>query len=424
MIAVSGLPDAALDEGMDALDFGLARDPRRRGLLVARGLGFFHHGIIDQHFNQYRGRFARLARAAISEKVRFGFGIDENTTMIVSPQGDVEVLGQGCLTIVDSADALSEDGPLGCRIAGLRVSCLESGDRFDLTTGQIAVHPAKTKIVPGKGLNRGNYLIADIAAEGAVRLALFSGLAENTSSRQTGIMLRYAHSYGHGYRVVFRKTDRTIAWRGVVDNFTSHAIQDVEATIEPILANLRSPESALPVDLPQGEAAAAWRALWFRGIMLADEERRLRPDAPLTRAEFAVALAHAVHLLPPIAASPIAPDVPEEAEWSEDVAKALEAKLLELDEDGLFHPDAPVTRQDAAQAFARLYDAIHAGTEPSIEPVTFQDEIEILPARREAVVVAAHRILLPAAEGRFRPADPLLRSEAAQAIYRILGFPW
>jgi hypothetical protein len=408
---------------MDALDFGLMRDPRRRGLLVTRGLGFFQHGIIDQHFSQYRGRFGRLARAAISEKTRFGFGIDENTTITVSAQGDMEVLGQGCLTVVDSADAVSQDGPLGCRIAGLRVSCLQSGDRFDLTTGQIAVHPAKTKIVPGTELNRGNYLIADIAAEGAVRLALISGLAENTSRRQSGIMLRYAHSYGHGYRVVFRKTDRTIAWRGVVDNVGSHAIQDVEASIEPILSSLRPPESALPSDLPEGEAATAWQALWFRGILLADDDGRLRPDAPITRAELAVALAHAAHLLPPLAESP-APDVPEEAEWSGDVSKALEAKLLELDERGQFRPEAPVSRQDAAFAFARLYDALHAGNEPSIEPVAFQDQTEILPLRREAVVVAANRVLLVADKGRFRPTDPLLRSEAAQAIYRILGFPW
>jgi hypothetical protein len=301
---------------------------------------------------------------------------------------------------------------------------LQSGDRFDLTTGQIAVHPAKTKIVPGRELNRGNYLIADLAAEGAIRLALVSGLAENTSRRQTGVMLRYAHSYGHGYRVVFRKTNRTVAWRGVVDNVGSHAIQNVEASIEPILSSLRAPESALPVDLPEGETGTACRALWFRGILLADDERRLRPDAPITRAELAVALSHAVHLLPPIVETPAAPDVPDEAEWSEDVAKAVEAKLLELDEGGLFRPEAPVSRQDAAFAFARLYDALHAGNEPSIEPITFQDESEILPRRREAVVVAANRMLLPADNSRFRPADPLLRTEAAQAIYRILGFPW
>jgi hypothetical protein len=223
---------------------------------------------------------------------------------------------------------------------------------------------------------------------------------------------------------VFRKTDRTIAWRGVVDNFVSHAIQDVEATIEPILSSLRPPESALPLDLPEGEAAAAWRALWFRGILLADEKGRLRPDAPITRAELAVALAHAVHLLPPIVASPAAPDVPEEAAWSDDVAKALEAKLLELDEGGLFRPESPVSRQDAALAFARLYNALQDANEPSIQPVTFEDETEILPVRREAVVVAANRVLLPADAGRFRPADPLMRSEAAQAIYRLLGFPW
>ena len=64
MLSVSGLPDELLDEGMDALDFGICSDLRRRRLLVTQGLDFFETGIIDQHFNQYRGRLGRLSRTS------------------------------------------------------------------------------------------------------------------------------------------------------------------------------------------------------------------------------------------------------------------------------------------------------------------------------------------------------------------------
>lgn len=424
MIAVSGLPDAALDEGMDALDFGLVREPRRRGLLIAQGLGFFTNGVIDQHFSQFRGRLGRLARAAIDEKVRFGFGIDENTVMIVSGQGNLEVLGPGGMTVVDAKDASCEDGPLGCRITGLRVSCMQNGDRFDLDTGQIAVHPAKKEVKPGPNSNRGNHLIADIAGEGAVRHALFMGLAENTARKQVGVMLRYAHTFGHGYRVTFRKTEGTIAWRGVVENVGAHAIQDVDVTFEPILSSLQRPERALPVDLPGGDAATACQALWFRGILLTDEERRLRPEAPITRAELAAALAHAVHLLPPLMESTIAPDVPEDAEWTDDAAMVLEAKLMELDEHGAFRPSDPVTRLEAALAFTRLRQTLQSGTDASPKPMTFEDEADIEPPSREAAATAVSTLLVTTQGDKFRPKDPLLRQEAAQAIYRMLGFPW
>ena len=42
MISSAGQPAGTLDEGMDTLDLGLTSDPLRSGLLVTRGLGFFH----------------------------------------------------------------------------------------------------------------------------------------------------------------------------------------------------------------------------------------------------------------------------------------------------------------------------------------------------------------------------------------------
>ena len=358
MIAAAGLRDAGLDEGMDTLDFGLTSDPSHRGLLVTAGLGFFHGGIVDQHFNQSRGRLGRLARAVVEKKIRFGFGIDENTAMIVGPGGAFEVVGTGCVTIVDAAGATCDDGPLGCRIGGLRLSCIQTGDRFDPKTCTVAANPAKELSAPGDEWKSNNHLITDINAAGAVPYALFSGLGGNTARRQIGIALRYSRSFGHGYRFTFRKLKSTRVWAGHVENVDGRAVQDVALDIEPILSTLQGPETALPSDLPAGPAARACQAVWFRGVLLADARRHFRPDAPLTRGDLATALAQAIHLDAPEHEVLLA-DVPESAAWHNDVAEVIAAKLMEADARGRFRPEAPVTRQEAAQILVRAWEFDH-----------------------------------------------------------------
>jgi cyanophycinase len=394
MIGVGGLPDEAIDEGMDALDFGLTESPLRRGLCVSRGLAFFDGGIIDQHFSQYRGRLGRLARAAIEKKIRYGFGIDENTAMVIRPGGDIEVVGSDCLTIVDAGEAKCADGPGGCRIDGLRITCLQAGDRFHPGDGGVTIHPGKKPVRPGTESFHGNHLITDVAAEGAVPYALFMGLAENTSRKLVGIALRYVHTFGHGYRLTFRKTERTQSCSGYVDNYYSYAIHDVDLSIEPILASFQSPDEAAPVDLPDGEAAAACRALWFRGILQADAARKLRPDEPITRAEFATALAQTVHLLPARGDWTPPADVTETEPWAGDVERVLAAELLALDAERRFRPAETISRREASEALQRA--ARFAGTTAPVASAADADVAD----------------------------RPLARVEAAAALYRLLRLPW
>ena len=56
---------------------------------------------------------------AAEKKVRFGFGVDENTAMIRSGPGTFEVAGTGCVMIANAGAAVCDDAPLGCRIRGL-----------------------------------------------------------------------------------------------------------------------------------------------------------------------------------------------------------------------------------------------------------------------------------------------------------------
>lgn len=392
MISVSGLPDDSLDEGMDALDFGLTRHAARRGLLVTRGLGFFRAGAVDQHFGQFRGRLGRLARVTVEQRLRYGFGVDEDTAMAVGPDGIIEVLGSGNVTIVDAADAKCEDGPLGCRITGVSLSLLSEGDRFDPRTGVAEMHRDKSPIAAGAESNNGNYLIPDIAGEGALWSAVVAGLGDNTSKKQVGVTLRYNQHFGHGYRFTFTKHDRTRSFQGYVKGAYLDTVVGVRLDIEPIDFTLRPPQANLPSDLPAGASRKAIEAMLFRGILLADEQRRFRPDEPISRAELAGAIAQTIRLAPPKRDPPVFADVPQDSPWAEDLIKVVAARLVTADDQGDFRPAGTVPQREAATILLAL--AKRYGVEPLASAVTPPNEA------------------------------PLSRQQAAVALNRIIGFPW
>jgi cyanophycinase len=66
--------------------------PRIETVEMGPGLGFLPGVVIDQHFSQ-RGRLGRLISALISQPAVLGFGIDENTAMVVT-DNQIEVIGE------------------------------------------------------------------------------------------------------------------------------------------------------------------------------------------------------------------------------------------------------------------------------------------------------------------------------------------
>jgi len=169
--------------------------PEDSALFVTRGLGFFPHGVMDQHFNQ-RARIGRLAllvsnpppipgtsgssmqnqrpeeehrqtgpgSSSSSEKLKgstgkemdkntrrdrrtIGFGIDENTAMIYDAAGErMWVQGAGGVTIVDPVGAEFVNLKGLPMIRNLQITYLEEGDAFDFTTGTALPAPGKSAI--------------------------------------------------------------------------------------------------------------------------------------------------------------------------------------------------------------------------------------------------------------------------------------
>lgn len=429
MISSVGIP-------VDTLDYGLSPVPFRRNVYVSHGLGFFKAGLIDQHFNTYKGRLARLSRVLIERKIPLGFGVDENTAMFVKPEGVVEVLGASNLTIVDAREATRGDGPMGVHIAGVTLSVLSHGDRYDLKTGEFTFDPAKAPIAPGSEAGRGNRPVPDLAGDDAINQAVTEGLVDNTAGSQVGLMLRRNDSSGYAYKFTFSKTPATVGYRGEVNGTLARAARNVRLDIDPIAlgiipgpkvdlgaiaAALATPAPTDPMGL--GSASKEVQALAFRGILPRDGASYSDLAAPLTRAEFASVLAHAIRgETAPARPAEIA-DVTDSTRFAGDIARVVALGYMGLDRDNAFRPSEPISRQEAAAALIRAYQAGEA-PQPAAEPIAFADAESIADDSQDFVYAAARAGLLAAKDNRFRPVDPATREEVVTAVYKMLGFPW
>lgn len=354
MLAVSGLPDMLIDEGLDALDFGVTKNIMQRGLLLTRGLGFFDDGIIDQHFFQFRGRLSRLTRATAESGLALGFGIDENTALVVDADRRVEVVGSGFVTVLQPGEDRGQDGPLGYRISDVSVSLLSQGDQYDLAERRVIIDPAKLLVTPDQLSYSGNFMLNDISAGGEAPFALLRGLAENRRHVQEAIALRYHGATSHGYRFKFSKRAITKAYEGTREHNTRSSIIDVRMDIWPIANGLNPSHENVPHDLPEGSSANAVTAVAFRGIIPADRDGSFRPDATMSRREFASALARSAHLQAAPDDFVAMADVDIETLEGDEILRVVAAGLIEVDARRAFRPDEPIMPVDAVSGLLKL----------------------------------------------------------------------
>lgn len=125
------MPDIMIIEGDSETN------PRGDVVDMGPGMGFLPGVVIDQHFSQ-RGRLGRLIAALSQQPAILGFGIDENTSIVVSDD-QLEVVGEGSITVVDettlshsNVDEVLKDEPLA--VCGARLHILPHGYKFNLKT--------------------------------------------------------------------------------------------------------------------------------------------------------------------------------------------------------------------------------------------------------------------------------------------------
>ncbi len=109
--------------------------PKQRMAQIAAGIGILPNVIVDQHFQQ-RNRIGRLLALVAQNPALLGVGVDEDTAGIVGPDGIMEVVGRGSVTIVDGSasetDAWEVRGHRPLMISNVVLHALPAGHRFDL----------------------------------------------------------------------------------------------------------------------------------------------------------------------------------------------------------------------------------------------------------------------------------------------------
>jgi cyanophycinase len=146
---------------------------------------------VDQHFLA-RGRLGRMLPLMLSRGLQLGIGVEENSAAILRGR-EFEVVGEGGALLVDLADATTDAGRGAFNVAGVRLTYLGDGDRFDLRTRALTPSPLKVRgsLVDPRAagfrpsLEAAPFLL-DVLADGAVLRAM-TGVLDGPSAEVRGL---------------------------------------------------------------------------------------------------------------------------------------------------------------------------------------------------------------------------------------------
>lgn len=103
---------------------------------ITTGFEFLRDVCIDTHFVA-RGRVTRLAQVVATNLSTIGWGIEEDTAVIVENGTDARVVGKGVVLILDGKESFGNnitefDKHQAISIRNLKISILPEGERFDI----------------------------------------------------------------------------------------------------------------------------------------------------------------------------------------------------------------------------------------------------------------------------------------------------
>lgn len=127
----------------EALEHGIAPREGDPGVWLRDGMGFLVGALVDQHFLA-RGRLGRLLVALENERsTRYGFGIDEDTALVID--GDfARVIGRSAVVVIDRGATPDDRRP-----GRPRLWLLANDDQLSLASG--IAHGADDKQPPTRG---------------------------------------------------------------------------------------------------------------------------------------------------------------------------------------------------------------------------------------------------------------------------------
>ncbi|MFL6711090.1 MAG: cyanophycinase [Massilia sp.] len=204
---------------------------------ISAGLGFIGDDVfVDQHL-LVRGRFARMLPAMLKKGYKLGLGIDENTAMVISPNRDVEVIGYKGALVIDLHEATTSPGAFN--LTNARVSYLDNGDKFNITSGKF--FPAEEKVDgrldPAKPYYKEPLFAADILGNTTV-VDLLGKLIDSDQPDAIGITLGSPRSNQPdlGFEFRFSRVSDSIGYMSAASE--AYSIYNVRMDIRPIQIRL------------------------------------------------------------------------------------------------------------------------------------------------------------------------------------------
>lgn len=229
------------------------QDQEHGPLMLAAGLGFFPHAIIDQHFDR-KARFGRLIVATELNKATFplGFGIDENTALVYSASNrSAEVIGAGAVTAIDVSKAQRIHNPHGYHIENVRISVMQGGDHYNFDTEQFVANPLKSATVGHEYLNLAKPVVSGVFSRNSrLKDMLTFDLVDNKGTKE---VVSYLHQGdGVGFTLQFSQDEYTTGyWQyldGLLDNGSAFGVKLNIVPTEFRMKPLAAPAAATSTD--------------------------------------------------------------------------------------------------------------------------------------------------------------------------------
>lgn len=149
---IAGTSAGAMAMTNEMIAGGSPREAFIKGAVTMyNGLGLIPEVIIDTHFIQ-RGRFGRVSEAVAKFPKLIGFGLAEDTGMIIKNGNNCTVIGSGMVIVFDGSrlihnneKLLKEGTPM--TMTNLTVHVLSNGDQYDIKNRKVSVLPIEAPFI-------------------------------------------------------------------------------------------------------------------------------------------------------------------------------------------------------------------------------------------------------------------------------------
>ena len=149
---IAGTSAGAMMMSKEMIAGGSASEAFIKGAVnMYHGLDLIPELIIDTHFIK-RGRFGRQSEAVAKNPKLIGFGLAEDTGMIIKNGNNCTVIGSGMVIVFDGSKlthnnekVLKEGTPM--TMANLTVHVLSNGDNYDIKNRSVSVLPIEAPFI-------------------------------------------------------------------------------------------------------------------------------------------------------------------------------------------------------------------------------------------------------------------------------------